>query len=95
MTTMLPFIGVAADLPSFRHRRFRTLARLTSVLLWLPRFWKVRRQMAALVAMSEHERRDIGLTACDVENALALPVDRDPTEMLARVASDRCRRAGY
>ena len=30
-------------------------------------------QLAFLAAMSECERRDIGLTGCDVENALALP----------------------
>ena len=44
---------------------------------------------SATAIMSECERRDIGLTAFDVENALTLPVDRDPTEVLAKVVDDR------
>ena len=39
--------------------------------------------------MSECQRRDIGLTAYDIENALALPVDRDPTQVLARTVESR------
>ena len=68
MTTMVPFIGVAADRPShaLHSRPLRLLATVTSALLWLPRFWKARNDLAALAAMSECERRDIGLTAFDV-----------------------------
>lgn len=95
MTTPLPFTRATTDLSSSRRMRLRVLSRLTSGLLWLPRYWKARRQMAVFVAMSEHERRDIGLTAIDIEHALALPVARDPTELFARVVSDRCRRAGF
>ncbi|TIQ27499.1 MAG: hypothetical protein E5X48_32720 [Mesorhizobium sp.] len=94
MTTLLPFIGIAAGRPSYASplRPFRLLAAVTSALLWLPRFWKARNDLAALAAMSECERRDIGVTAFDIENALALPVGRDPTEALARIVDDRRHR---
>jgi hypothetical protein len=91
MTTTDHFIGAGAGYgrrPSF-SLFFRLYAAAKWTLLWLPRFWKARSQLAFLAAMSECERRDIGLTGCDVENALALPVDRDPTEVLARVVEDR------
>ncbi|TPL00368.1 MULTISPECIES: hypothetical protein [unclassified Mesorhizobium] len=77
-----------AQRPSFALL-FRLYAATKWTLLWLPRFWKARSQLACLAAMSECERRDIGLTGCDVENAFALPVDRDPTEVLAKVMADR------
>jgi uncharacterized protein YjiS (DUF1127 family) len=94
MTTLVPFIGLAADCRSHASpsRPFRMLAAVTSALLWLPRFWRARRDLAAFAAMSECERRDIGVTAFDIENMLVLPVDRDPTEVLARVVDDRRRR---
>ncbi|CDX20797.1 exported hypothetical protein [Mesorhizobium sp. ORS 3324] len=94
MTTLVPFISIAAGRPSHASpsRLFRLLAAVISALLWLPRFWKARRDLAALAAMSECERRDIGLTAFDVENALALPVECDPTEALACIADDRRHR---
>ncbi|MBA1143341.1 hypothetical protein [Mesorhizobium neociceri] len=91
MTTTDHFIGAEAGYarrPSF-SLFFRLYAAAKWALLWLPRFWKARSQLAFLAAMSECERRDIGLTGCDVENALALPVDRDPTEVLAQVVADR------
>lgn len=95
MTTIDHFIGAATGYgrrPSL-SLFFRLCAAVKWTLLWLPRFWKARSQLAFLAAMSECERRDIGLTGCDVENALALPVDRDPTEVLAQVVADRrhCR----
>ena len=65
---------------------------MTSALLWLPRFWRARNDLAALAGMSECERRDIGVTAFDIENMLALPVELDPTEVLARVVGDRRHR---
>jgi uncharacterized protein YjiS (DUF1127 family) len=93
MTTLVPFIGLAAD-PSHASpsRPFRLLAAVTSALLWLPRFWRARNDLAALAAMSEYERRDIGVTAFDIENMLALPVKLDPTRVLARVVDDRRHR---
>ena len=89
--TTANFIGAEAG--HGRHPSFSLFFRLYATakwtLLWLPRFWKARSQLACLAAMSECERRDIGLTGCDIEYAFALPVDRDPTEMLAQVAADR------
>ncbi|RUU06496.1 hypothetical protein EOD23_13555 [Mesorhizobium sp. USDA-HM6] len=94
MTTMVPFIGLVTDRASHASpsQPFRPLAAVTSALLWLPRFWRARNDLAALAAMSECERRDIGVTAFDIENALAMPVDRDPTEVLARIVDDRRHR---
>lgn len=94
MTTMVPFIGLAADRASHASpsRPFRLLTAVASALLWLPRFWKARKDLAALAGMNECERRDIGVTCFDIENMLALPVDRDPTEVLARVVDDRRHR---
>ncbi|RWB66650.1 MAG: hypothetical protein EOQ50_31990 [Mesorhizobium sp.] len=94
MTTLVPFIGLSAVRPSHASPsgHFRLLAAVTAALLWLPRFWRARSDLAALAAMSECERRDIGLTAFDIENAIALPFDRDPTEVLARVVDDRRHR---
>jgi hypothetical protein len=92
MATIVPFIGFeAARKPALLSRSFRPLAAVISALLWLPRFWKARGELAALAAMSEYERRDVGLTAFDVANALALPVDRDPTGTLAKIVDDRRR----
>ena len=91
MTTIDHFIGAKTGYgrrPSF-SLFFRLYAAAKWTLLWLPRFWKARGELAVLAAMSECERRDIGLTGCDIANALALPVDRDPTEVLAQVVTDR------
>ncbi|RVC74277.1 MAG: hypothetical protein EOS58_18070 [Mesorhizobium sp.] len=97
MTTIVSFTGATAhnrrQASPFRHSRFAAAA--VSALLWLPRFWKARSELAALAAMSECERRDIGLTAFDVANALTLPVDRDPTEVLAKVVDDRRHRREF
>lgn len=90
MTSIDHFIGAETD--RRRHASFSLFRMYEAVkwtLLWLPRFWKARSQLAYLAAMSECERRDIGLTSCDVENAFALPVDSDPTQMLAQVVADR------
>ncbi|CAN7666601.1 hypothetical protein [Mesorhizobium sp. LjNodule214] len=94
MTTIVSFIGAAADYRrrSSPSRYSRLTTTVVSALLWLPRFWKARGELAALAGMSECERRDIGLTAFDIENALTLPVARDPTEVLARIVDDRRHR---
>ena len=91
MTTTDHFIGAETGYGPHASlsRTFRPYATAKWALLWLPRFWKARSDLTLLAAMSECERRDIGLTACDIENALALPVDRDPTAVLARVVEDR------
>jgi len=56
-------------------------------------FRRARSDLACLAAMSECERRDIGLTgAFDIANAFALPVEGDPTDGLAHIAEDDCLR---
>ncbi|RVD24307.1 hypothetical protein [Mesorhizobium sp. M4B.F.Ca.ET.017.02.2.1] len=101
MTTIVSFIGATADNRRQNRRQaspsrlYRLACAATSALLWLPRFWKTRGELAVLAAMSECERRDIGLTVFDVENALTLPVDRDPTEVLAKVVEDRRQRREF
>lgn len=91
MTTIDHFISAETGYGS--HASFSPLFRLYTAakwtLLWLPRFWKARSELACLAAMSECERRDIGLTGCDIENAFTWPIDRDPTEVLARLVEDR------
>jgi hypothetical protein len=46
-----------------------------------------------LANMDRHELADIGLNPSDVRDASALPLDRDPTELLARRACERRRDA--
>ena len=60
-----------------------------AAVLWLPRFWVQRRQLALLASMSMRELQDIGLNTCDIANALAQPNDQDPTVYLANVARER------
>jgi hypothetical protein len=40
--------------------------------------------MSQLARMSDYELRDIGLTRQDVVDVSALPLDEDPTALLAR-----------
>ncbi|RWD96165.1 hypothetical protein [Mesorhizobium sp.] len=58
-------------------------------VLWLPRFWAHRRQLAFLASMSTPELLDIGLNTCDIANALAQRNDQDPTVYLANVVRER------
>jgi uncharacterized protein YjiS (DUF1127 family) len=67
----------------------RALARAVGGPLRLFRFWRTRRELSALAAMSGYELRDIGLTAFDVANAMASSSADNATEGLARVAQDR------
>jgi hypothetical protein len=46
-----------------------------------------------LANMDRRELADIGLNPSDVRDASALPLDRDPTELLARRARERRRDA--
>ena len=66
---------------------------LAAATLWLARkpvhFYQARRALTELSAMSDHELSDIGLTRNDVSAATALPVDVDPTAILAGVAQER------
>jgi hypothetical protein len=49
--------------------------------------------LKALANMDRRELSDIGLNPSDVRDASALPLDRDPTELLARRARERRRDA--
>ena len=53
----------------------------------------VRAALKALANMDRRELADIGLNPSDVRDASALPLDRDPTELLARRARERRRDA--
>ena len=48
-----------------------------------------RAALRALASMDRRELADIGLNPSDVRDASALPLDRDPTEFLARRARER------
>ena len=52
-----------------------------------------RATLKALANMDRRELADIGLNPSDVRDASALPLDRDPTELLARRARERRRDA--
>jgi uncharacterized protein YjiS (DUF1127 family) len=57
---------------------------LRRALSWPARVGAARRTMSQLARMSEYELRDIGLTRQDVVDVSALPLDEDPTALLAR-----------
>jgi uncharacterized protein YjiS (DUF1127 family) len=52
-----------------------------------------RAALKALANMDRRELADIGLNSSDVRDASALPLDCDPTELLAQRARDRRRDA--
>ena len=60
---------------------------------WPFRVAAARATMKALANMDRRELADIGLNSSDVRDASALPLDRDPTELLARRARERRRDA--
>lgn len=62
---------------------------LAAVLLWPVRVARARREVARLSAMSEYELRDIGLSRVDLADVSALPLDEDPTLVLARKVEER------
>ena len=64
---------------------------IVDLALYLPRHFRNRSQMAVLVAMNDHELRDIGLTRLDVVMVSAVPPSRDPTEALASIVQERRR----
>jgi uncharacterized protein YjiS (DUF1127 family) len=76
-------------------RIWRTIgARTREVATWPFRVAAARATMRALANMDRRELADIGLTLSDVRDGSALPLDRDPTELLAERARDRWRHAG-
>lgn len=68
---------------------FALLKVAASAILWLPRFWAHRTQLAPLASMNIRELQDLGLNSCDVANAFAQPNEQDPTVYLAAVARER------
>ena len=57
---------------------------LKRALAWPARVGAARRAMMQLARMSDYELHDIGLTRQDVLDVSALPLDEDPTALLAR-----------
>jgi uncharacterized protein YjiS (DUF1127 family) len=60
-------------------------------LLWPVRVYRARQALHQLSRMNARELRDIGLTPHDVQSAQALPLDADPTLLLADRARERSR----
>ena len=67
-----------------RHAVSHTAGVLRRALNWPARVGAARRAMSQLARMSDYELRDIGLTRQDVVDVSALPLDEDPTALLAR-----------
>jgi uncharacterized protein YjiS (DUF1127 family) len=92
-------MSILIAMPANRASSGRTLATLNlarTTLLWaaggplrLFRFWRRRRELSALAAMSGYELRDIGLTPFDVANAMESSGPESATDGLAQVAQDR------
>jgi uncharacterized protein YjiS (DUF1127 family) len=75
-------------------RIWRTIgAGARRVAAWPFRVAAARATLKALSNMDRRELADIGLSSSDVRDASALPLDRDPTELLARRARERRRDA--
>ena len=78
-----------------RHGRTGALVSLLQVigysLLWPVRVYRARQTLHQLSLMNARELRDIGLTSYDVRSAHGLPLDADPTKLLASRASERAR----
>lgn len=60
-------------------------------LLWPVRVYRARQTLHQLSRMDARELRDIGLTHYDINSAQALPLDVDPTTLLASRAQERAR----
>ena len=60
---------------------------------WPFRVAAARATLKALANMDRRELADIGLNPSDVRDASAVPLDRDPTALLARRARERRRDA--
>ena len=58
---------------------------------WPARVIAARQTMSQLGGMSDYELRDIGLTRQDLFDATALPLDADPSPLLARRRAARER----
>ena len=65
----------------------------TRAAAWPFRVAAARATMRTLANMDRRELADIGLNSSDVRDASALPLDRDPTALLATRARERRRDA--
>jgi uncharacterized protein YjiS (DUF1127 family) len=78
-----------------RHSRTAYLSSLLRAigqsLLWPVRVYQARQALHQLASMDARELRDIGLTPYDVQSAKALPLDVDPSALLASRAKERAR----
>lgn len=87
-------IGLSIN-PTAERTAFLTLAlrSLARALMWPVRVYRARQTLHQLSSMDARELRDIGLTPYDVQSAQALPMDVDPTKLLAHRARERARNA--
>jgi uncharacterized protein YjiS (DUF1127 family) len=77
-----------------QSRIWRTIADgARQAAAWPFRVAAARATLKALANMDRRELADIGLNPSDVRDASALPLDRDPTDLLARRARERRRDA--
>ena len=67
---------------------------LWGALTWPARVSAARRTMSELARMSDYELRDIGLTRSDINDATALPLGDDPSNLLVRRRAWRERTPG-
>jgi uncharacterized protein YjiS (DUF1127 family) len=75
---------------TFERRVLRTVwAGASRVAAWPFRVAATRATLRALGQMDRRELADIGLGPSDLRDAWALPLDRDPGELLARRAGER------
>jgi uncharacterized protein YjiS (DUF1127 family) len=75
---------------TFASRAFHSVwAGASRAAAWPFRVAAARATLGALGQMDCRELADIGLTRCDVRDATALPLDRDPSELLAARARER------
>lgn len=58
---------------------------------WVAHAWRHRNDAAALASFDDRMLADIGLTRADLNDALAEPLWRDPTSVLARRQGERRR----
>lgn len=85
-------IGLSVN-PLAERTAFLTLAlrSFTRAVMWPVRVYRARQTLHQLASMDARELRDIGLTPYDVQSAQALPMDVDPTKLLANRARERAR----
>lgn len=73
------------------------LVGVTARLVLAPvRYYRARAELTRLSALSDHELKDIGLTRTDIQSVGALPLEVDPTSVLAQMVHERhCARPRF